>query len=48
MLKQTFPTARCLGQETGMDLDEFVSQCEQAWQVFVTGDPGPARLLFSR
>jgi len=30
-----------------MDLDEFVSQCEQAWQVFVTGDPGPARLLFS-
>ena len=31
-----------------MDLDEFVSQCEQAWQVFVTGDPGPARLLFSR
>jgi hypothetical protein len=36
------------GTETGMDLDEFVSQCEQAWQVFVTGDPGPARLLFSR
>lgn len=31
-----------------MDLDEFVSQCEQAWQVFVTGDPGPAKLLFSR
>lgn len=31
-----------------MDLDEFVSQCEQAWQVFVTGDPGPAQLLFSR
>lgn len=31
-----------------MDLDEFVRQCEQAWQVFVTGDPGPAKLLFSR
>ncbi|QGN58042.1 DUF4440 domain-containing protein [Nostocoides sp. HKS02] len=31
-----------------MDLDEFVSQCEQAWQIFVTGDPGPAKLLFSR
>jgi len=31
-----------------MDLDEFVSQCEQAWRVFVTGDPGPAKLLFSR
>jgi len=31
-----------------MDLDEFVSQCEQAWQVFVTGDPAPAKLLFSR
>ena len=31
-----------------MDLDEFVSECEQAWQVFVTGDPGPAKLLFSR
>ncbi|PVG82439.1 DUF4440 domain-containing protein [Nocardioides gansuensis] len=31
-----------------MDLDEFASQCEQAWQVFVTGDPGPAMLLFSR
>jgi ketosteroid isomerase-like protein len=31
-----------------MDLDEFVSQCEQAWQVFVTGDPTPATLLFSR
>ena len=30
-----------------MDLDEFVSQCEQAWQVFVNGDPGPAKLLFS-
>ncbi len=36
------------GTETTMDLDEFVSQCEQAWQVFVTGDPGPAKLLFSR
>ena len=31
-----------------MDLDEFVSHCEEAWQVFVTGDPGPAKLLFSR
>jgi ketosteroid isomerase-like protein len=31
-----------------VDLDEFVSRCEQAWQVFVTGDPGPAALLFSR
>ena len=31
-----------------MDLDEFVRQCEAAWQVFVTGDPGPAMLLFSR
>jgi ketosteroid isomerase-like protein len=31
-----------------MDLDEFVSQCEEAWQVFVTGDPAPAALLFSR
>lgn len=31
-----------------MDLDEFVDQCEQAWQVFVTGDPDPAKLLFSR
>ena len=31
-----------------MDLNEFVSRCEQAWQVFVTGDPGPAQLLFSR
>ena len=30
-----------------MDLDEFVRQCEKAWQVFVTGDPGPAMLLFS-
>ena len=31
-----------------MDLDEFVHECEQAWQVFVTGDAGPAMLLFSR
>jgi ketosteroid isomerase-like protein len=31
-----------------MDLDEFVGRCEQAWQAFVTGDPGPAKLLFSR
>ena len=31
-----------------MDLDDFVDQCEQAWQVFVTGDAGPAMLLFSR
>ncbi len=36
------------GIETDMDLDEFVSQCEQAWQVFVTGDADPAKLLFSR
>lgn len=36
------------GTETDMDLEEFVSQCEQAWQLFVTGDPGPAKLLFSR
>ena len=32
----------------GVDLDEFVSECEEAWQVFVTGNPGPAMLLFSR
>ena len=31
-----------------MELDEFVRQCEDAWQVFVTGDPGPAMRLFSR
>jgi ketosteroid isomerase-like protein len=31
-----------------MDLDQFVRQCEEAWQVFVTGDPGPALPLFSR
>jgi len=31
-----------------MDLDEFVSESEHAWQVFVTGDPGPAKGLFSR
>jgi ketosteroid isomerase-like protein len=31
-----------------MDLDEFISRCERAWQVFVTGEPGPAMLLFSR
>lgn len=31
-----------------MDLDEFVSQCEQALQVFVSGDPVPAKRLFSR
>ena len=31
-----------------MDIGEFVRQCEEAWQVFVTGDPGPAMLLFSR
>jgi len=31
-----------------MDLDEFARQCEEAWQVFVTGDPGPAMSLFSR
>jgi len=31
-----------------MELDEFVRQCEDAWQVFVTGDPSPAMRLFSR
>lgn len=31
-----------------MDLDEFVRQCGEAWQVFVAGDPGPAMELFSR
>jgi ketosteroid isomerase-like protein len=31
-----------------MDLEDFVHRCEDAWQVFVTGDPGPAMLLFSR
>lgn len=31
-----------------MDLDEFVANCEQAWQAFVTGDAGPAMLQFSR
>jgi hypothetical protein len=31
-----------------MDLDEFIGQCEQAWQAFVTGDDGPATMLFSR
>jgi ketosteroid isomerase-like protein len=31
-----------------MDLEDFVRQCEQAWQIFVTGDPGPATPLFSR
>lgn len=30
-----------------MDLEDFVHRCEEAWQVFVTGDPGPAMLLFS-
>ncbi len=30
-----------------MDLEDFVHGCEDAWQVFVTGDPGPAMLLFS-
>jgi ketosteroid isomerase-like protein len=30
-----------------MDLEDFVHRCEDAWQVFVTGDPGPAMLLFS-
>jgi len=29
-----------------MDLEDFVRQCEEAWQFFVTGDPGPAVLLF--
>jgi len=31
-----------------VDIDDFVRQCEEAWRVFVTGDPGPAMLLFSR
>jgi ketosteroid isomerase-like protein len=31
-----------------MGLDEFIRECEQAWQVFVTGDAGPAVPLFSR
>jgi ketosteroid isomerase-like protein len=31
-----------------MDIDEFVRRCEEAWQVFVTGDPDPAIPLFSR
>jgi ketosteroid isomerase-like protein len=31
-----------------MSLDQFVRQCEQAWQVFVTGDPTRAKELFSR
>jgi ketosteroid isomerase-like protein len=31
-----------------MDLDEFVRECEEAWQVFVTGDARPAVPLFSR
>jgi ketosteroid isomerase-like protein len=31
-----------------MDLEDFIRQCEQAWRVFVTGDPGPAMVLFSR
>jgi hypothetical protein len=30
-----------------MDVEDFVHRCEDAWQVFVTGDPGPAMLLFS-
>jgi len=30
-----------------MDLEDFLHRCEYAWQVFVTGDPGPAMLLFS-
>ncbi len=31
-----------------MGIDDFIHECEEAWQVFVTGDPGPALLLFSR
>jgi ketosteroid isomerase-like protein len=31
-----------------MGLEDFVRQCENAWQAFVTGDPGPAMALFSR
>lgn len=34
--------------EINMELEQFVSQCELAWQVFVTGDPAPAKALFSR
>jgi ketosteroid isomerase-like protein len=30
-----------------MELDEFVRTCEEAWEVFVTGDAGPAMSLFS-
>jgi len=31
-----------------MGLEDFVRQCEEAWHAFVTGDPGPALVLFSR
>jgi hypothetical protein len=31
-----------------MDIDAFVRTCEEAWRVFVTGDPGQAMPLFSR
>jgi hypothetical protein len=31
-----------------MDLDEFIHRCKDAWETFVTGDPEPAMLLFSR
>jgi ketosteroid isomerase-like protein len=31
-----------------MDLEDFVRQCEEAWQLFVTGNPEPAMHLFSR
>lgn len=31
-----------------MELEDFVQRCEEAWQVFVTGDPTPAKALFSR
>lgn len=30
-----------------MELEDFVQRCEEAWQVFVTGDPTPAKALFS-
>ena len=30
-----------------MDLEETVAQCRQAWNVFVTGDSGPVKSVFS-
>lgn len=46
--REDWPQERSTRNGTAMDLDEFVRQCEEAWQVFVTGDPGPAMRLFSR